>query len=463
MKFWSFVLLAGLFIGSPVLRAQTAAVPASPPAKEVAVAEGVNGTVFVISAGGRQMLLTRGSPLQVGDAINTTRNSTVRVRFTDGGETVVRPESTLVVQGYSYDSAAPANDNMLLNLVKGGMRALTGAIGKRGQQDAYQLKVSTAVVGIRGTDFSVRLCQQDCAEVGGAKHSNSATPVGARAVQVRGVVKVSRHGGALVSLLEGGPVYSGDVLQTMLDSHVVLVFSDGARVVVNPLSSVGVSEYFHETSASGGTKGSMVIDMFRGGLRFATGLIGKANPEKVKVRTATSVVGIRGTVFDTVCAPSASADSGNTADLGSMPCEESLLAQTREGIITLSGSQGEPLVLSAGQSGRVGGPNTAARTLDVAPGYFQNISTPAPESIPANMEVLFGAQTLPDTSVGVLLTVHEGRVILAQAQKDILLDAGESAFAGQAAAPVRLQSTPPILDHDPFLSGSMFKANMCRR
>jgi hypothetical protein len=463
MKLLSFVLIAWLFVGPLGLHAQTAAVSASPQTKEVAVAEGVNGTVFVISAGGRQNLLTRGTPLQVGDAINTTRNSTVRVRFTDGAETVVRPESTLVVQGYSYDKDAPANDNLLLNLVKGGMRALTGAIGKRGQPDAYQLKVSTAVVGIRGTDFSVRLCQQDCNDAGSAKHSNSATPVAARAVQVRGTVKVSHDGGVQIDLAEGRPVYSGDVLNTMLNSHVVLVFSDGARVVVNPSSQITVAEYVHVTSPAGGTKGSMVIDMFRGGLRFATGLIGKASPEKVKVRTATSVVGIRGTVFDAVCAPSASADSGSAADLGNMPCDESLLVQTREGTVTLSGSQGEPLVLPAGQSGRVGGPNTAARALDVAPGYFQNISTPAPESVPANMEVLFGAQALPDTSTGVLLTVHEGRVILAQAQKDILLDAGESAFAGQSAAPVRLQSTPPILDRDPFLSGSMFKANMCRR
>jgi hypothetical protein len=62
-----------------------------------------------------------------------------------------------------------------------------------------------------------------------------------------------------------------------------------------------------------------------------------------------------------------------------------------------------------------------------------------------------------------LLTVHEGRVVLAQAEKDILLDAGESAFAGRAAVPVRLQSVPPILDRDPFLSTGMFNANMCRR
>lgn len=435
-------------------------------APAVATAAAVDGTVFVTRAGGRQTILARGSSLQVGDAINTTRNSTVRLHFTDGGETVVRPESTLVVQTYQFQKEMPSQDNMFLQLIKGGIRALTGAIGKRGNADAYQLRANTATVGIRGTDFSVRLCQQDCQETGDANHRNSATPVAARAVQVRGVVKVSHAGGAMVSITEGQPLYSGDMLQTQLDSHVVLVFSDGSRITVNPSSQMGISEYAHAAKSDGAASsgiGSMIIDMFKGGLRFATGLIGKSNPEKVKVRTATATIGIRGTVFDVVCAPGSSADSASPADLGDMPCGGSVFAQTREGTITLSGTKGEPVVLPAGQSGRVNGLDIPARTLPVIPNYFKTINTPEPEKVQVNLEGLFGLQTAPDTSTGVLVTVHEGKVVLAQAQKDVLLDAGESAFAGRAVIPVRLQSVPPILDRDPFLSSGMFKANMCRR
>jgi hypothetical protein len=455
-------LLAGLALAPGLAHAQAGATPT--PA--VATVAAVDGTVFVSRGGGRQAILARGSSLQVGDAINTTRNSTVRLKFTDGGETVVRPESTLVVQKYQFEKEAPSQDNILLQLLKGGIRALTGAIGKRGNADAYQLRASTATVGIRGTDYSVRLCQQDCDETGDASHRNSATPVAARAVQVRGVAKVSRGGGPLVVLVQGQPLYSGDVLQTQLDSHVVLAFSDGARITVNPSSQMGISEYTNPAKLAGATSpgiGSMIIDMFKGGLRFATGLIGKANPEKVKVRTATATIGIRGTVFDVVCAPIGSADGASPADLSDMPCGESIFVQTREGIVTLSGTQGAPVVLPAGQSGRVNGPDVPARTLQATPDYFRTISTPEPEKVPVNLESLFGLAAAPDTSAGVLLTVHEGRVVLAQAEKDILLDAGESAFAGRAAVPVRLQSVPPILDRDPFLSTGMFNANMCRR
>ncbi len=456
----SLSLLASLLWASGMAAAQTVT-----PVPAVATAAAVDGTVFVTRAG-HPTILARGSSLQEGDAINTTRNSTVRLQFTDGGETVIRPESTLVVQKYQFQKESPAQDNMLLRLIKGGIRALTGAIGKRGNADAYQLRANTATVGIRGTDFSVRLCQQDCNETGDAKHRNSAAPVAARAVQVRGVAKVSHGGGGWVTLSEGQALYNGDVLQTQLDSHVVLVFSDGARITVNPSSQMGISEYANVApsgNAANKSLGSMIIELFKGGLRFATGLIGKSNPEKVKVRTATATIGIRGTVFDVVCAPGSSADSATAADLGDMPCEESLFAQTREGTITLTGSQGESVVLPTGQSGRVNGPERPARALQVSPDYFRTLSTPEPEKVPVNLEGLFGLETTPDTSDGVLLTVHDGRVVLAQAEKDILLDAGESAFAGRAVIPVRLQSVPPILDRDPFLSIGMFSANMCRR
>jgi len=451
-------LLAGL-LGTLPVQAQSSA----PGAPAVATVAAVDGTVFVTRPDGRQSVLARGSALQVGDAINTTRNSSARLKFGDGGETVVRPESTLQVQAYHYQAEQPAQDNLLLRLFKGGMRALTGAIGKRGNADAYQLRTSTATVGIRGTEFSLRLCQNDCSEESGkGTVSNAGTPVAARAVQVRGSARVSRNGAAMVALTEGQPLYAGDVLQTLVQSHVVLVFSDGTRITVNPTSQMGIPEYDLDKSATAKASGNMVIDMFKGGLRFATGLIGKLNPERVKVRTSAATIGIRGTVFDLACAGSGSADGAAEAGMGEMSCDESLFAQTREGLISLSGQQGEPVLLVAGQSGRVNGPNTPARLLPGVPQYFREQATPLPEGMAADLDALFGVQ-MQDTGNGVLLTVHEGRVVLAQAELAVVLDAGESAFAGATGAPVRLLAPPPVLDGDPFLSSGMFRPNMCRR
>jgi len=451
-----FGLLACLILGPIALNAQTTA--RSTPI--VATAAAIDGTVFVTREGGRQALLTRGSSLQQGDAINTTRNSTVRLRFTDGSETVIRPESTLLVQNYQFKAEAPAEDNILLSLIKGGMRALSGAIGKRGDINAYKLHVSTATIGIRGTDYSVRLCQNDCNEVANPLDHGNATPVAARAVQVHGAATVSHNGGPLLPLTENQPLYSSDIVETKVGAYAVLVFRDNARVTVNAASRLAIAEYRYEANSS---KPSMLLDLLKGGLRIATGLIGKMNPTQVKVRSATATIGIRGTVFDLVCAAGSSSDSANSAELGDMPCEESLFAQTREGTITLTGNQGETLMLPAGQSGRVDGPNVAARALAAPPAYFQTLTSPAPESIPANLEQLFGAPTPADLTDGILLTVNEGRVVLAQSQKDITLDRGESLYAPRAEAPIRLFSPPAPLDRDPFLSKPMFNTNMCRR
>ncbi len=431
-------------------------------AQTMASAAAVEGTVFVTRQDGKQTLLQRGSNLQRGETINTARNSSVRLRFTDGGETVVRPESSMVVQEYQFVKDEPAQDSLIFRLIKGGLRAVTGAVGKRGNQEAYKLQVNTATIGIRGTDYSVRLCQQDCGEPLKGTQRNSATPISARAAVLVGSVVLVRAGDRPRPLTPDTPIYVGDTVETGLSSHVVLVFRDNARITVNPNSRLVLTRYAYDT-AQKAEPPSMFIELLKGGLRFATGLVGKTNPGMVKVRTATSTIGIRGTVFDLVCAPGASSDAGGDAEMGDMPCDQSLFAQTRDGTIALGGDAGAELLISAGQSGRVNGPNAAARMLDVQPDYFKNLATPEPESFSANMDQLFGVSATPDTSNGVFLTVHEGRVVLAQEERDITLDAGESAFAGQSLAPVKLFSAPDLLDRDPFLSGAMFSANMCRR
>jgi hypothetical protein len=58
--------------------------------------------------------------------------------------------------------------------------------------------------------------------------------------------------------------------------------------------------------------------------------------------------------------------------------------------------------------------------------------------------------------------VREGRVVIEQGGQTLPLDAGESAYAGQSLPPVRLASTPVLLDRDPALSNRVFNFNICR-
>jgi len=50
-------------------------------------------------------------------------------------------------------------------LVKGGFRSVSGLIGKVNQDD-YRVSTPVATIGIRGTRYSARLCQGDCADWG---------------------------------------------------------------------------------------------------------------------------------------------------------------------------------------------------------------------------------------------------------------------------------------------------------
>ena len=48
-----------------------------------------------------------------------------------------------------------------MSLLAGGIRTLTGRIGKT-RRDAYLMNTPTASIGVRGTDYELRLCAGDC-------------------------------------------------------------------------------------------------------------------------------------------------------------------------------------------------------------------------------------------------------------------------------------------------------------
>ena len=431
-----------------------------------ATATAVEGTAYVIRADGRQGILARGSALNVGDSVTTTRNSTVRLRFTDGGETAMRPDSRIAVQSYAYSSDAPQSDNLVLGLLKGGLRAITGAIGKRGNVDAYRVQVNSATIGIRGTDYTARVCDNDCAAVvaqsGSATRGNSSAPVVARLMQSRGTVTVERET-RQVELAQGAPLYATDRVGTAPGGFAVLAFRDDTRLTLNSGTQLALTQYSFDAAQP--ARGSMLFKLISGGLRVATGLIGKASPGQVRFQTTTATIGIRGTVFDLACGKAGADENATAADASDLSCDNALFASTRVGEITLAAADGREISIPAGQGGLVSGLAGSARVLTTLPVFFNTIETPAPETIPVDLQQQFGTATAPAESNGFYLIVREGKVVMAQGGQALQLDAGESAFAGagQSIAPVRLSTPPLILDRDPTLSNAAFNFNVCRR
>src|SRR6266446_5563394 len=120
-----------------------------------ATVEHLSGTLSVQRPDGSVRALAERSDVFVGDVISTERDSYAQLRFTDGGQVTLRPNTQVKVETYSYEEGRPERDNFAMQLFKGGLRSLTGLIGKRTtSRSAYRMVTSTATIGIRGTDYS---------------------------------------------------------------------------------------------------------------------------------------------------------------------------------------------------------------------------------------------------------------------------------------------------------------------
>lgn len=113
----------------------------------------LSGTLSVQRADGSVRLLSEKSDIKVGDVVSSEKDSYAQLRFTDGGQVTLRPNTQVKVESYAYNETQPQSDNFAMALLKGGLRAVTGLVGKRGNRDAYRMQTATATVGIRGTDY----------------------------------------------------------------------------------------------------------------------------------------------------------------------------------------------------------------------------------------------------------------------------------------------------------------------
>lgn len=110
---------------------------------------------------GQSIAITRGAPIQSGDTLITGVASNAQIRMSDGAIIALRAQTEFKIDEYKYNGKQDGSEKASLSLVKGGVRAVTGAIG---QQNKDNLKVNAVVatVGIRGTGFNINYCEGNC-------------------------------------------------------------------------------------------------------------------------------------------------------------------------------------------------------------------------------------------------------------------------------------------------------------
>ena len=118
----------------------------------------LSGTLSVVKADGSVRILSQKSEVVTGDTINTQKDSYAQIKFSDGGTITLKPNTTVKIQNFYFKQEEPKKDSFIFGLVKGGLRAVSGLVGKRGDQDAYSLDTATATIGIRGTSYGADDC-----------------------------------------------------------------------------------------------------------------------------------------------------------------------------------------------------------------------------------------------------------------------------------------------------------------
>jgi len=115
------------------------------------------GVVTATGADKSSRVLAKGAPIKEGDIINTAKKSFAVIRMLDNTKLTLKPGTTIALGKFSVEKG---KEEACINLVKGGLRTVTGLIGKR-KPESFQVDTPIASIGIRGTDFITRICAGD--------------------------------------------------------------------------------------------------------------------------------------------------------------------------------------------------------------------------------------------------------------------------------------------------------------
>jgi hypothetical protein len=118
----------------------------------------LSGPLMARKADGAMRVLSMKSEVESGDTLVTEKNTYAMVKFIDNSEITLKPSTTFKVENFSYDAGKPDGDNASFNLVKGGLRSVTGLLGKR-NKEKFSMKTPSATIGIRGTTFIAEIIE----------------------------------------------------------------------------------------------------------------------------------------------------------------------------------------------------------------------------------------------------------------------------------------------------------------
>jgi len=428
--------------------------------------EFVQGLTTAQRAGSVVRFIGSGDALFEGDVVTTTDRGYAILALADGTKITLRPSTSFAIDKFAHGSGS---ENVLLRLVKGGLRAITGLVGKR-NPDGVKVTTVTATIGIRGTSFDARLCGSDCSQEQSESRPGmprvapvpAADTVIGRVVRLTGEVSAVRQGGAPRPLSQGAPVLVGDEIITGRQATAVIGFRDQSRVALEPQTVFRVDSY---SFGRGEATDNVAMRLLKGGLRAFSGLIGKRNPSAVSVSTVVATLGIRGTGMDISCeGPCAavaqpireSCTPAVSTGQGLPGCGDGMFVHTWEGKAFINDSSKDVDV----DLGRVGfaGVGRQARLLSATPSFMNSFVSPRPDTVEIDWAALFGFAPYAGEE-GLYTLVRDGFIYLEAAGGRLDIGPGEGGMVGADGKPRRLFPVPAFLSNDPYPPPENFDPN----
>lgn len=136
---------------------------AQEPIAEQAVMQAAGKTIMArgtvaATAEQQRRLLTRQSPVYQVDLVSTGAQSSSQLRMIDGGLLSMQPDTELAIRNYQLGQGTDQGA-VAMELLKGGLRTITGTLPHSGQP--YQLNTPVATIGVRGTHYEAVLLRGD--------------------------------------------------------------------------------------------------------------------------------------------------------------------------------------------------------------------------------------------------------------------------------------------------------------
>lgn len=439
-------------------------------AEEVGEIQYSSGALTGQLQGQTARLLGKGQAVMQGETLSTGANSFAVVQLNDGTRMTLRPKTVFKVEQLNTNAG---EENALLSLIRGGFRAITGSISKR-FLGVFKVSTSVATIGIRGTEFDARICDDsDCEaenrELARTKNNDisPSKPVIARVALIKGTSWASGADGRIRTLRIGEAIYEFDHLNTGINSFAVIAFNDKTRMTLTSNSELKIQQHRYSTEKP--AENSSILEFLRGGLRLVSGVIGQLNRSAFRLSTPIATIGIRGTGFDVLCRAGCASQQGAL----NQPVDQTQIGQLLRFLLKPAFAQGDNStglftrvwngsvdMVANGQSllvgtNQVGHTRNSQAVPRIAAFYPQELidmeDSPRPDEVPFRAEWFVAHDLGEKILAGLYVNVREGVVSVEGADgEEVHLTENQSGRVNLKGAVFRLNSVPGFQRFDEF-------------